>query len=44
MLGSKISNAPENNSFATSFMHLKFRKGRKDYYKEVGDSQVGIRL
>ena len=38
MLGSKISNAPENNSFAASFMHLKLRRGtNKDNDGEAGE-------
>lgn len=27
MLGNKISNAPKNNSFAASLIHLKLRRG-----------------
>lgn len=41
-MGSKLSNAPEMNSFSTSFMHLKLRKAPKEDYTEVGESTVGI--
>lgn len=44
MLGSKISNALENNSFAFSFMHLELRKEFKEDYTKVGESKVGIGL
>ena len=30
MLGRKISHAPENNSFAVTFMHLKLREECKE--------------
>ena len=30
MPGSKVSNVPENNSFATSFMHLKLRREHRE--------------
>lgn len=42
MPGSKISNAPPNNSFATSFLHLKLRRGHKEDYMETGKSKAGI--
>lgn len=35
MLGSKISGALENNSFAVSFMHLKLKKGCIYRWKEA---------
>ena len=35
MLGSKISNTPENNSFASSFIHLKLRGGGREEYMEM---------
>lgn len=44
MQGSKISNAPENNNFAASFMHLKLRRESKENYMEVGESKAGIGL
>lgn len=37
MPGSKISNAPQNNSFAASFMHLKLRReGKEDCVEARG--------
>ena len=44
MLGSKISNAPENNSSAASFMHLELRREGKKDYMAVGESKAGIEL
>ena len=43
MPGSKISNAPKNNSFTASFMHWRLRGGqcKKDHIK-VGESKVGL--
>lgn len=35
MLGTKILNALENNTFATSFMHLRLRREYKDYMEGV---------
>ena len=45
MLGSKISNALENNNSAASSMHLKLRRdlSKKDDVK-VGESQLGVGL
>lgn len=40
MLGSKISNAPEKNSFAISFMHLRLRTECKEDYLGVGESKA----
>lgn len=37
MPGRKSSNAPENNDFAASFMHLKLRRKFKEDYMEVGE-------
>lgn len=42
--GSTISNAPENNSFTVSLMHLELRRERKEDEMEVGESKVGIGL
>lgn len=36
-----ITNAPENNSFAVSFMDLKLRSEHKEDYAEVGESKAG---
>lgn len=36
MLGKKISNSPESNSFVASFMHLKLRQEHKEDYAEMG--------
>ena len=44
MKGSKISIAPESNSFADSFMHLNLRREYKEDYMEVGESKLGIGL
>lgn len=44
MLGSKISGALENNSFAVYFMHLRLRMEHKEDYMQVGQSKVEIRL
>ena len=44
MQGSKISNAPENNSFALSFMHLKLRREFKEGYSKMGESEEGLCL
>ena len=43
--GAGFSNAPENNSFIASFIHLGRlgREGKEDYMK-VGESKVGIGL
>ena len=49
---SKISKAPQNNSFAASFIHFKLRREHKEEYKEdykedymeVGESKTGIGL
>ena len=40
MPGNKISNAPENVSFAASFTHLEFRRECKENYMKVGKSKV----
>lgn len=34
MLGSNLSNVPENNSVAVSFTHLKLRKEHKEFHEE----------
>ena len=39
MLSSKISNSPQNNVFAASFLRLGLR-GSKETYMEVGESKV----
>ena len=39
MLGSKTANAPENNSFVISFMHLKYRSGLKKDGTEAGETR-----
>ena len=44
MLGIKISNALESNSFAVSFMHLKLKRGHKEDYRKVGESKAGVGL
>lgn len=44
MLGSKISNAPETESLAVSFTHLKLRREHEEDYMKVGESKVGIGL
>lgn len=44
MLGSKISDTLENNSFVASCMHLKVRRKRKEDYGEVGESQAELGL
>lgn len=36
MAGSKLSDAPESNGSAVSFMHVKRRKEQKGDYMEVG--------
>lgn len=42
MPGSKLSNAPENDSFVVSFISLELRREyRKDYMK-VGQSRQGL--
>lgn len=44
MPGSKISKAPENNSFAVTFLYLKLKEGKEDYMKvrksKAGDSHA----
>ena len=42
MLETKISNALANNSFTTSFKHLKLRKEHKEEYLKVGARKVGL--
>lgn len=42
--GSKTSNAPENASFAASFMHLELRRQCKEDYMRVGESKAGTGL
>ena len=44
MSGSENLNAPENNSFATYFMHLRLRRECKEDYKEVGKIKTGTEL
>ena len=39
--GSKMSNAPENDSFAVSFIHVELRRDCKRDYVKVGESNVG---
>ena len=41
MLESNISNAPENNTFAVSFMHLELGRECKEDYMEVEESKAG---
>ena len=40
--GSKISNSPENNTLAVSFMRLKLRRERKEDYRSVGESEARV--
>ena len=40
--GSKISNAQENNVFATSFIRFRLRRKFKGVYVEVGERKVGL--
>lgn len=42
MLGSKISNTPDNNGFTVSLMHLKSKRGHKEDYTEMGESKMGV--
>ena len=42
MLGSKISNAPENNSFAASFMRLELRRELRKITWRCEKSKVGL--
>lgn len=42
--GSKISNAPKNNSFVASFMPLKLRRDCMEDYIRMGESKIGIGL
>ena len=42
--GSKISNAPENDSFTVPFLHLEFRKQCKEDLKKEGGSKAGKSL
>lgn len=44
MLGRKISNALENNSFAAFLMHFILRMEHKEGYTEAGEKKLGIRL
>lgn len=44
MLGSKVSNTSENNSFAVSFMRLKLMRESKEDYLEVEKGKVRIEL
>lgn len=37
--GNEISNAPENDSFSDSFMHLESRRDFKEDYMEVGEAR-----
>ena len=41
---SKISNAPENDSFAVSFIHFVLRREHQEDYMKVGESKAGIAL
>lgn len=41
MLGSKIPNAPESNSFAVSFILLELRRKHKENYMKVRESKAG---
>lgn len=43
-LGIELLGHRENNSFLTSFMHLKLRWEREEDYKQVGEIKAGIRL
>ena len=40
----KTSDAPEKDSFAVSFVHLKLRQEPKEDYMKVGESKVRIGL
>ena len=43
MVESKISNSPENNCFAASFMHLKLRDC-EEIYKDMEESKgIGLK-
>lgn len=44
MLGSKISVAAENNSFAVSFKYLKLRREFIEDFMKMGGSKVGMGL
>lgn len=44
MLGNRVSNAPKNNGFITSFMHLKLSREHKKHYMKVGENKMGIAL
>lgn len=41
---SKISNAPQNDSFAVSFLHWELRREHKEGYMKAKESKVGIGL
>lgn len=41
MLKSKISNAPKNNSFAASFMHLKLKRLLRKIIWRWGKAKLG---
>ena len=40
--GSKISNAPEKDSFAISDTHLELGRERREDYMKVGERKVGV--
>lgn len=40
LLGSKISNTPENDMFEVYFLHLESRKEHVDDYMREGESKV----
>lgn len=42
MLGSKISNTPDNNGFTVSLMDLKSERGHKEDYTEMGESKMEV--
>ena len=44
MPGSTISDAPDNNCCAASFLCLRLRSGHTEDYLEVGESEVGAGL
>lgn len=42
MLGSEISDAPENQSLAVFMMHLTLRRKTKEEDVKVGETKVGV--
>ena len=39
---SKISDAPEINSFMVCFLYLELRREHEEDYRKVGESKVGV--